>query len=358
MHRTKFIRAATTAIMVFGLLGPAMADGIPDTPTRLPEDIEATDVATPSSPVLDAVARYATYHSAVTAATSSDFASAIHIDETLSDLGGHNPDHLSEGWIAYAAMIAIQNSDFRAAIRDIESFYGRDAVIRGLQNDIRYAGTLSGADAAISASVSAVTADRQRLVNAAGIIKDQAYTLQTKGWAKRRIRNATARANGLMTMTQTGQSATLEANDLVIASDMEARLLQAGKYGAFSLWDTINQPPDIMTATGPQLPNPAGLGEPEPAVRNLYSDRIATVAAFQFIGDETPDSTTISRAMRDQKASSCMMMANLNLQQCVAASHRHYEVPFCIAEHAILDIGECIGGPENYPANLSNNPED
>ena len=36
-----------------------------------------------------------------------------------------------------------------------------------------------------------------------------------------------------------------------------------------------------------------------------------------------------------QKARSCMMMANLNLQQCVAASHRHYEVPFCIAEHAI-----------------------
>jgi len=362
MHRTTFFRATTIAIALAGLSGPAAGDGITDAPPPSPDNSMLVSDVAESSPVLDAVARYATYHSAVTSATSNDFASAIHIDETLSDLGGHNPDHLSQGWIAYAALIAAQNNDFRAAILDIESFYGRDAVTRGFQNDIRYAGTLSGAETAVAASVNAVRADRERLVNAAGIVKDQAYSLQTKGWARNRIRNATGRADGLMTMTQTGQAATLEARNLVAAPDMNARLLQAGRRGAFSLWDAISRPsdvapdltPDIAPEIDRQIPLTVNLDSADPAGRNLYFDRIATVAAFQLINDGTPETAAISRAMRDRKATSCMTMANLNLQQCVAASHRQYEVPFCIAEHAILDIGECIGGPENPAIVLSN----
>ena len=71
----------------------------------------------------------------------------------------------------------------------------------------------------------------------------------------------------------------------------------------------------------------------------------ASMTACSRGGVADPAATgQISAAMSERKTQACMNMANLNLQQCVAAANQQYEVPFCIGEHALADVGKCIGG--------------
>ena len=106
---------------------------------------------------------YATYQSEVTDVKTKPLGSASDIDHALNSLGGHNPDQLSQGWISYSALIASQDPEYRAAVRDIADFYGREAMMNGLANDVRYARTLNGGDTAVSAALAATEADSRRL---------------------------------------------------------------------------------------------------------------------------------------------------------------------------------------------------
>ena len=59
---------------------------------------------------------------------TNSFSSADDIEESLTNLGGQNvAEKLSSGWIAYSALVASQDPQFRSAVRDIEGFYGRTA---------------------------------------------------------------------------------------------------------------------------------------------------------------------------------------------------------------------------------------
>ena len=85
------------------------------------EDKKTGDASSESAAV------YATYQSEVTDVKTKPLSSAGDIDHALNSLGGHNPDQLSKGWISYSALIASQDPEYRAAVRDIADFYGRDA---------------------------------------------------------------------------------------------------------------------------------------------------------------------------------------------------------------------------------------
>ena len=74
------------------------------------------------------------------------------------------------------------------------------------------------------------------------------------------------------------------------------------------------------------------------------ADQIATLAAYRVLGADSATPGQLSAAMNERETENCMSMANLNLQQCVAAANQQYEVPFCIGEHALSDVGKCIGG--------------
>ncbi|HCE21799.1 MAG TPA: hypothetical protein DF282_04700, partial [Hyphomonas sp.] len=139
----KSIRMIGTAVVALGLAMGASAQS--------------------GDPISESAAVYGTYQSDVTDVKEKPFASAKDIDHALNSLGGHNPDQLSKGWISYSALIASQDPEYRAAVRDIASFYGNDALLTGLKNDVRYARQLSGGDNAVSSSLAATEADSQRL---------------------------------------------------------------------------------------------------------------------------------------------------------------------------------------------------
>lgn len=336
-----FLAVAMTA----ALSTSAVADDASPVP-----DGQASTQTAPSSTttrrhdaISHAAAVYGTYQGDVSALRDQPLSSANDIDSALDNLGGQNAGQLSTGWLAYSALVASQNPEFRTAVRDIEGFYGRDRVMTGMRNDMAYARTLGGANSAVTAALAATEADSRRLSSAAAYVKEQAYTLQGTGWAKARIGNANAMAASLNTASRNGRAPNAMVMSALQTPSIDGALAQAGSNGAPSLWDGAMD--SVSGIQFPSLRNP-GLSAQQRNVRRgkeQVANRIATLAAYRVIGVDNRTASQLSTAMADTETSSCIRRSQLNLQQCVAASYRQYELPYCISEHALQDVGECIG---------------
>ncbi len=333
---SKFLAQAGLAVLVS--LSAVAEDAIP-----APDQSGAAGSAAASDVISEAAAVYGTYHSDVGEVSTRPLGSARDIDSALDNLGGQNAGQLSSGWLAYSALVASQNPEFRSAVRDIEGFYGRDRIMLGLRNDMGYARTLDGGSSAISSALTATEADSQRLVNAAAFVKEQAYTLQGTGWAKERIANASGLAASLNSAAANGRTTNVTVMSALQSPAIGGALVQAGSQGAPSLWDGA-----VDAAAGirfPSLRNPS-LTARQATIsqgKEQIADRIATLAAYRVIGINDRAAGQLTSAMSDTETSSCIRRSQLNLQQCVAASYRQYELPYCISEHALQDVGECIG---------------
>ena len=182
------------------------------------------------------------------------------------------------------------------------------------------------------------------LTSAAAFVKEQAYSLQASGWAKAKIGNSRAKATTLDKIQKAGIPASQPLVNAFSASDIDGVLVQAGVAGAPSLWDNVSS-----AASAVRFPAAVTSGLNLNRKRVKYgkepiADQIATLAAFRVMGSEAATPAQMSSAMSERETRGCMNMANLNLQQCVAAANQQYEVPFCIGEHALADVGKCIGG--------------
>ena len=242
-------------------------------------------------------------------------------------------------------MIASQDPEYRAAVRDIESFYGRDALLNGLKMDVRYARQLSGGDNAVNSALVATEADSVRLATVADYVKEQAYSLQASGWAKAKIGNSGAKASKLNSQQSIGLPANIQLVSAFGGADIDSVLAQAGRTGAPSLWDNVSGAADAIrfpaaVQSGLNLANKKRVKYGKEPV----ADQIATLAAYRVLGTTADSSSQVHSAMAERSPRGCLNMANLNLQQCVAAANQQYEVPFCIGEHALADVGQCIGG--------------
>ncbi len=342
------------AVMAGLLCGQSLADDVnppPLGPVTGAEDMatvaqpaETTPVPNPvqADPIADAAAIYGTFQADVTDVKQRPLDSAEDITDALNRLGGHNSDQLARGWIAYSALIASQDPDYRAAIRDIESFYGREALQRGLRNDVSYAGGLDGAAEAVSAALAATDADSRRLSAAGAMVKEQAYSLQASGWAKGKIGDTAGLIARLQSATAVGQPVPVGLRDAFRAPDLEPMLVRAGSLGAPSLWETVSGAAGAVRLPTLSITPTQRAGYLRTGDR-MITDRIATLAAYRITSTGDVAAGDLQLALSERGTAQCLNMAQLNLQQCIAAAHKHYEVPFCIGEHALTDVGECIG---------------
>lgn len=288
-----------------------------------------------------AAAVYGTYQGSVSDIRSKQFGSANDIDRALTELGGHNSGQLSKGWLSYSALVASQNSEFRAALNESVSHYGRDRILLGLKNNYSYARTLKGGNSAVGSALTAIDADARRLRSAAAQVKEQAYTLQSAGWAKAKIGNASAKADGIMANTRSGRPASGNIMAAMTSTGADNNFARAGGSGAPSLWDGVSSA--ASTIRFPSIGSRGGSYKRVRRGEEQTADRIATLAAYRAVGAGRSADSAVLTAMSDQAASACINTASLNLQQCVAAAHKQYEVPFCIGQHALAEIGDCIG---------------
>ncbi len=192
-------------------------------------------------------------------------------------------------------------------------------------------------------ALSTVHADSRRLLGAAAYVKEQAYTLQASGWAKGRLGNSSAIATSLLTSTQMGIPARADLVTALQSSDLKPVLSQLGAIRSGSVWENVSH-----AASAIRLPSALSRltqGQPRSLAtgREPMADQITTLAAYHILEAQPTRVNSMRLAIADPQTENCLNMANLNLQQCVAAAHKHYEVPFCIGEHALSDVGKCIG---------------
>ena len=311
--------------------------------TSVPTTFVSANPAPQKDAISKAAAVYGTYQGAVTDYKQSSLKSIEDIDRALEELGGHNAGQLSKGWISYSALVASQNPEFRAALNESVSHYGRDRILLGMQKNYGYARSLKGGETAVNAAISAMDADARRIRTIGRNAKEQARVLQgTTSWAEVKVRNGGKKAEGIFAKTQIGMP--ISGNVLSAMTDANANnnFAKAGSSGAPSLWDGLSSA--ASTVRFPAISGTRSYSQKRLSGRQLETaNRIATLAAYRSIGATQNAESAVLTAMADQEASSCANMANLHLQMCISTAYTYEELPFCIADHALKDMGDCIG---------------
>lgn len=342
MRVVHWLQSAVAAASLTGAASAqvlASAEGLEPTPVQVGEPVAAT------GPITEAAATYATFQTKVSDVQEAPLSGPEHLEDTLTEFGGQHPQRLSEGWISYSALVAAQSEEFAAAVRDIDAFYGRDRVTLGLRNDVGYARTLEGGDDALQAALSANASDSRRISSAAAFVKDQARTLQHAPWANKRIHDGSQRAEKLQLAAQTGQPMATAALSLFSTADIENALINAGRPGASSLWDSVamlaaEAPMATVASFTPSFG--AKTYEVNPK-RKATADRIVTLAAYHVLDAAADNPTEVKVAMQDRPTSQCIDWSQMQLRACVSAASSRYDLSYCLSEHAIADTGACFG---------------
>lgn len=291
-----------------------------------------------------AAAAYGEYQSEVSTIQSAPLKSAPELDKALNTFGSQNPDQLSSGWIAYSAMVAAQDKDFAAAVRDIDSYYGRDRVMTGMRNDVGYARTLKGGEKALQGALQANSRDAGRISSAAAFVKTQAYKLQDVAWGKSRLKDAGGVANKLKVNAKTVKPIADAAQKMFAGPDLNVVLASASAAPSASVWDkisvfTASAPAAALSTLSPASSSSAMKVEPK---RESTANRIVTLAAFHVLEAENTNKDDVKAAMKDKPTFDCIDWSQLQLQACVSAAYTRADLSFCLAEHAIGDAGACF----------------
>lgn len=291
-----------------------------------------------ADPVSERAAVYMTYQSDVDDVAAKPFKSTKDIDQALSTLGAYNADQMTRGWISYSALIASQDPDFRANVRDIEAFYGRERVVNSFASGGGYARSLKGGDDAVSAAIGVTDTDLPKIYSTAALVKEQGYSLQGYGWAKSRIRNGSQRADNVKLLQGKGQS----ANNLILAA-LAPQVDSPAADGVTNAVATAGQVASAVRLPAFMTEGFTGARHKVKHGKEPVANQIASVAALRILGSDAVDDARLSRVMLEPTVQSCMKMQNLQLQGCVAGVGQEYEVPHCISQHALAEIADCLG---------------
>ncbi|MGJ3230298.1 MAG: hypothetical protein ACFE0P_00700 [Oceanicaulis sp.] len=325
-----FAAAAFAAALTAGQDAPASAGQTDAQPAQTGPQL-ALEPPAPDDPLIENAETYAAYHGDVDQAGRRELRSGADLDATMDALTRYyEGDRLVDAQIAYAALVAAQHPEFIDSVRAVADYYGTDVARTALMNDPVYVTGFMGADLASDSVVGAISEDVAHMEVVGERYRQAAYDLQSSTWAARRASDRAARLSSLETASER-----LETN-FRLTEDQPSAMSGAGRLGSASALFADRAP-----ATGPTLPDLAlnvGEAQLEPDERRV--GRMLAVAALQSI--EAGDMTALDYMLDDPGVERCITWARLTMAQCVAAGHFKYEDSFCIAEHALLDVAECL----------------
>lgn len=297
--------------------------------------VSADTLSQPKTTALeDAAASYVRYREDVATIEATPFDKPSATREAHKKLAAHDPDMLTAGWVAYAALVAADTPEFVAALqkevggkkkrRRRGKLQGRDAFFAKLSEDPRYPRKLDGADAAIERVLIMTARDAHRFNKLGESFKTQAYAMQKTKWGKKRIASSSKRigeasdyassrpAPAVPTLTSSTNNGVTAP---VLASATETWDYNWGEEGSF---DRVNEPN-----------------------AQAVIDRVLNLAARYAVGGI--NEKLVSVYAKNSKSQRCLSFAKLTLTQCIAATRTPYEEAFCLGEHGLNDIGSCIG---------------
>jgi hypothetical protein len=335
--------------LVFGLTACA-TDEAPPAPTPAPA---GPPVAL--SPVLsDAASVYVDYI-AMVKNLDKNFPDEASVQDRLSETSSFEPNQLGRGIVAYGAIVAMQETSFRASLRAYAANPStRREMVDRLLADYSYVTAIAGSDMAARRVIMALASDGQMVYQTGSAVKQSAYDIQKQSWAtkpiaKRDERMALAKKNAVtLRSVSSGESSRL----LSAALNGQGLTTSAPDENAFAT---------IKPSSQKSLTAEEAIATQDPAVIDHYAKpytstvyRALTLAALSLLGENHSERQDwLEQSLNASDGPSCLGLSKLNLYQCLAVSKPHYEDIFCMGQHVLMDTGQCLAKASSRTMSLA-----
>ena len=278
-----------------------------------------------SAPVVEQAAAFRTYLRKA-AAISPGFRGGPDVEQAMAMAVQSEPVQLSKGAIAYAAVVALQDTQFVASVRTYAvDPQGRKSLARKLMNDPNYAAALPGASGAAGLVIATLNAEGAKVRGVGELVKQAAYDVQHQKWSKDPVPNPALR----LAQAKTASAAPMTS---VPGDVVDLKVAVGGPGSAVGRLTTTPGGP----VSGPYTPVVA---------------RGLTIAALAALGEGGDDSDANVQAVLNSATDGfCLNMSKLNLYQCLAVAKPYYEDVFCLGQHVLIDTGQCIAKAAGTPA--------
>ena len=279
-----------------------------------------------ASYVIDTASAYATYMQSASG-IASKFVDGPSVLSALR-LGAHSEQHqMQQGMVAYAAIVALQDPTFVAAVRGFASHAStRDAMVRYILADPNYVTTLGGHDSAAGLIIATLNSQGAQLQAAGEAVSKESLYIQLKAaWSKK---PATDQPGTLLAVKQ------LSASTISADPNTRNQLAQASTGAqAMTLAQGAAQPPYSQAV-----------------VRGMA---IAALAILGKAGDDNLD--YLHPLLVNDGDGFCFNMTKLNLYQCLSVARPYYEDMYCLGLHAMADTGRCVMSSVGPPGPVRDN---
>lgn len=265
-----------------------------------------------SQGVLEHAAIFQGYMRSATAIPST-FTSPAQVSERMNIAQRFQAAQLQRGAIAYGAVVALQDPTFVASIRS----FGRDpaqraALAQRLVADPAYSLAFEGSASAAGLVVTALRGHASALLDTGNRVKQAAYDTQRQ---RPFLADIPARPERLRT-AQSVAAVPLQANPT------EVEPLRAAALGI--------QPISYAgTSAPPYTPS---------VVRSL------AIAALAALGEaDGANAAAVEGLLAEPQAYACLNLTKLMQFQCLSVAKPYYEDVFCLGQHILIDVAQCVG---------------
>ena len=305
------------------IAGSALAGGVSADTLAQPKDASLERQA----------ANYIQFREDVAVIEAAPFNNSDVTREAHRRLAAHDSTTLSGGWVAYAALVAADTPAFADAIqkelkkkpsRRKGTLGGRDGLLSNLAQNPRYASGLGGANDAIEAVLAMTVQDGTRITALGESFKEQAYAMQKTSWGKKRLPSSQTRLSEAAAFGAKRGAPTMPTLASVTENGVVAPSLEKTSGSWEANWG----------AGG-------GSGRMSEANAQVIMDRVLNLAARYSAG--ALNGKVVEVYARNDKSNRCLSMAKLTLDQCIAATRTPYEEAFCLGEHGLNDVSDCLG---------------
>ena len=309
----------------------AQAPVVPSTPPPITIAQRPTELRIHEALVRGA-ANHAQFLGSVSRASQTPIETPADLNAHMDELARVFSPSMGPALLSYGALIGAQESEFVEGVLETARYQGVDSVIYLLYTDPGFAAQFPGASQASASIQNAWASDIAAIGRAGQDIKRQSYSLQAKPkWKKRR---ADPRPERLSAIGR-GKSLRYTAPRTIRTSIANTGSLRAYDVDAASkrqqFWRNFGRTSTPRSQTFLSQYN------------SEMHRKALTLSALEILGATGADSSTwIENYMTSTRLNQCLNTARLNTEQCVAAGHFKYEDAFCLAEHQLTEISNCL----------------
>jgi hypothetical protein len=247
------------------------------------------------------------------AAISPDFAKPDDVSQALRTGGAYEPKTFLRGAIAYAAVAALKDPAFVAALREAGNTpEHREDMVRDIELNPVYVYQFKDSDVAAGYAKAALGSAALNLVLTGRKVRDAAYSIQHQPWSTTLVEDRPGRLSAIEHESAEGIAPAPEETLVVRNAATEV------------------QPLDV---TGPPLTPPY----------TAMINRALQVAAIAALGEATNTRyLNLASLVEDNVTEQCLERAKRDLFQCLAVAKPNYEDVFCMGRHEMVDPGQCL----------------